>query len=152
VEKMNAKINKIIQFCEELDAEFHLHSSCGLGRPCIGIIKGSGFISYNPLNDETNIEPYQMKEGDNEYDYITELYCEEFDKIKASDAYHKFDCLAVLLSESNANKNYEEAIDQLYEWVIALEKIGVEIVHYKSFTYPWEENEIRKVYSLRKKA
>jgi hypothetical protein len=56
------------------------------------------------------------------------------------------------LTESNKDKNYEEAIDQLHEWVVALEKIGVELVHYKSFTYPWEENEIRKVYSLRKKA
>jgi hypothetical protein len=148
---MNAKINKIIQFCDEIDAEFHIHSSCGIVRPCIGIIKDNGFVSYNPIYDWGNIEPYEMKNKDNEGDYITELYCEEFDKIKASDAYHKFDCLAVLLSESNANKNYKEAIGQLYKWVIALEKIGVELIHYRSFTYPWQEGEIRKVYSLRKK-
>lgn len=148
---MNSKINKIIQLCEELDAEFHIHTSCGIGRPCIGIIKGSGFLSYNPTYDDGNIEPYQMKEGDDEYDYISELYCEEFERIKPSDAYHKFDCLAVLLNKQNDNMDYEEAINQLYEWVIKLEEIGVELVHYKSYSYPWDEGKVSKTYSLRKK-
>lgn len=148
---MNDKLNKVVQFSEEVGAEFHIHTSCGIGRPCIGIIKGSGFIAYNPLYDECTVEPYTMQSPEDEYGHITQLYCAEFDNVKPPNAYHKFDCLAVLLTESNKSKNYEQAIDELYNWVVELEKIGVELVHYKTSYYFFDPEKEEKHYCFKKK-
>jgi hypothetical protein len=114
---MNTKIDKIIKFCEEIDAEFYIHSSCGLGRPCIGIVKDSSFIEYNPIDD--NLQ------------YKLDYYYEGFNKIAPPDAYHKFNCVAVLLhGKDDIIMDYEEAIDQLYNWVLDLEEIGVVLVEF----------------------
>ena len=107
------KIQTIINFAKDIDAKFNIHGECGFGRPCIGITKNDNWIAFNPLDKTKGYEP------------IKELFSEKFYDIKPEDAYHKFDCLAVLLHD-----DLERAIDQLYDWVRKIKLLGVEAVPY----------------------
>lgn len=83
----------------------------GFGRPCVGFLTGDSYVYYNPIS-----------EGD--YMPIKELYDARHYNIVPDDAYHKTDCMAVLVHEDN----YNEGLKQLGEWIDKLEKIGVEVV------------------------
>ena len=92
---------------------FNPEGECGILRECVGLSKDNHWISYNPTSYDT-------------WDYIDEFYCAQLEHITPPDAYHKFECLAVL-------GRGEDAISQLYDWVVAIEELGeVSIGSYKT--------------------
>lgn len=84
----------------------------GFGRSCVGLESGEKYIDYNPYSSG-NYEPIPGFQGD----FLPE---------GVPDAYHKHDCIAVLVS----GDQYDEAIQQLCIWVKYLESLNVEIVQY----------------------
>jgi hypothetical protein len=89
---------------------------CGFGRPCVGFTYGGNYIDYNPMSmgsDYKQIWPYDSR----------------LSTPAGVDAYHKHDCVAVLVTDDN----YEAALDQLLKWVEHLESHGVlEVVQYET--------------------
>lgn len=85
----------------------------GFMRPCVGFVKGQGYIDYNPRHDISEAE-------------ADAFFCKEFDQIKPEDAYHKHDCLAVLV-----HSKASEAIKQLAHWAQELDAIGIEVLPYR---------------------
>lgn len=73
----------------------------GFGRPCVGIIHGSAYVDL-PLYGSAN-------------------YDEEWGALPPDpeDAYHKHDCLCVLV-QGEDEAAYDKALEQLYTWVVAL--------------------------------
>lgn len=89
----------------------------GFCRPCVGFAHGDSFVAHNPFDYET-LEPIPDFEDDrlNPPDGV-------------GDAYHKHDCLCVLVEDDN----YDAAMGQLLTWVRHLESIGeLEVAHYKT--------------------
>lgn len=82
----------------------------GFGRPCVGFLRGSSFIDYNASIDYPN----PLFPGDEEI-WST-----------VDDAYHKHNCLAVLVNDDD----YEEALTQLHKWITDWDKEGIEIVEF----------------------
>ena len=92
---------------------FDDEGECGFGRKCVGFCRGTSWVSYNP---------YRYPD----FDAIEELQCDAIGDCRPSNAYHKYDCLAVLGRD-------DEAIEQLAMWVTAIEALGdVEIVEYST--------------------
>lgn len=111
-------IDKAVERCQNFATKHKLifedTGTVGFDRPCVGFIRGSGYIDYNPLQypDFSNVWPHDHRLGP---------------PAGVEDAYHKHDCLAVLVHE----ENYGVAIDQLAAWVDHLESQGeVEVVEY----------------------
>lgn len=78
----------------------------GFGRPCVGIVVNDHYVDRWP-DDVFDDEP------------MHDVY-----KVAApEDAYHKHDCLAVLVH----NENYDSAIEQLFYWVSKLERAGATV-------------------------
>ncbi len=93
---------------------FNDEGECGLGRDCVGFGTGDNWISFNPTQSGGNYEP------------IKGLQCEAAYAPDGVDAYHKFNCLAVL-------GRGPKAIKQLALWVQSIEAAGnVEIVTYET--------------------
>lgn len=74
--------------------------SVGFGRDCVGFVKGSGYINYNP----TTYPDFDLAFPNREYIYPPNT---------APDAYHKHECMCVLVHDDN----YKKALRQLYAWV-----------------------------------
>lgn len=110
VEEHKANIE---EFCERFELTFEDEGEVGFGRECVGILKGTNYVNYNPSLSGGN------------YDTIKELFDEEFYGLAPEDAYHKHDCLCVL-------GRSDESIKQLSEWVDALNEYGVEVVEYET--------------------
>lgn len=88
----------------------------GFGRPCVGFLGKSGnYVDYNPLAAP---------------DYLD--YAVEYDERLVSpvkDAYHKHDCMAVLVH----GEDYDAALEQLNEWIVHVEAQGaVEVIEYET--------------------
>jgi aminoglycoside phosphotransferase family enzyme len=105
------KLN-IEEFANKHNLIFEEEGECGFGRECVGLLYGLNYVAYNPT-DSIN------------YDYIEEFYDERFCDITPSDAYHKYDCLAVL-------GRGDIAIRQLSDWIDELNKIGVKVDKYET--------------------
>jgi hypothetical protein len=91
---------------------FEDHGEVGFGRPCVGFTSGARYIDYNPRNNSD----YELVWPD----------ARPIGHPHGVEAYHKHDCLAVLVADS-----YDAAILQLATWVEALEAQGeLEIVTY----------------------
>lgn len=87
----------------------------GFGRPCVGFLRQS-YIAFNPT-----------KEPD--YDYVWPEDIRLRPPKTVVDAYHKHDCLAVLVH----GDDYDKALAQLNAWVGHLEAQGtVELAQYKT--------------------
>lgn len=99
-------------FANRFKIVFDDEGECGFGRECVGIRHGDNWVAYNPVNRE-------------DYEYIEEFYDERLSEIAPKDAYHKYDCLAVL-------GRGEEAIRQLSDWVDRLNELGVVIDEYET--------------------
>lgn len=106
------------RFANQHKLIFEDKGEVGFGRPCVGFLRGPGYVNYNPLNDRT-------------YDYIWPRDLRLSPPTDTTDAYHKHDCLAVLALGDEPD--YETAIDQLAAWVTHLESQGeVEIAQYET--------------------
>jgi len=109
---INECISNIQQFADTHNIKFEQDGEVGFGRECVGLMKGSNYIDYCPINMET-------------YGDLPELYDERLLKIAPNNAYHKHDCLAVLGRD-------EEAIRQLSDWVDKLKELNVSIEEYST--------------------
>jgi hypothetical protein len=108
-------VQKLQEFADKFDLEFNNPGECGIFRPCVGFVKDGSYVGYNPYSAPS-------------YKQIEELYDSRWGKISPKDAYHKFDCLAVLIK----NDDIVEAQKQLLDWVEKMEAIGVELVQYET--------------------
>ncbi len=107
-------VTKLQKFANEHGIVLKLKSEVGFGRPCIGFTHGNGYIDYNPIHMGT-------------YDDLPGFEDRRISEAAPVDAYHKHQCLAVLVETDR-----ERAIAQLAEWVDAMNEIGVEIVEYET--------------------
>lgn len=83
----------------------------GFGRPCVGICFGQSYVDLPQY-------PHEAEHGSDE---MTDYYSQT--KLLPSapeDAYHKHDCLAVLVH----NDDYDKALEQLWDWVGVLSQQG----------------------------
>ena len=85
------KIAYMVEWAAKGGALLEINGEVGFGRPCVGICKGSSYIDYS---------------------YDDDIWHPE-------DAYHKHDCLAVLVRGER-----EDALEQLYQWVKWLDENG----------------------------
>lgn len=79
----------------------------GFGRPCVGFIKGDGYIDYNPTQHP-------------DYEYVWEQDARLGPSNQIPNAYHKHHCMAVLVQ----GDDYDSALEELNEWVKHLEAQG----------------------------
>lgn len=111
-------VQEAIEICNQFALKhkviFEEQGEVGFGRPCVGFMRGNNYVDYRPYHSET-CEPIWP----------------ENDAIRAPEAtpnaYHKHDCLAVLVH----GENYDAAKIELAEWVKHIEAQGeVEIASY----------------------
>lgn len=117
---MKQVIKKLNDFAKKYNVDFIMDGECGFGRPCTGFSANNQYIAYNPIHIHgTKLIYLTDRKGDS-------LKDDRHFELKPKDAYHKHDCMAVLVY----NGDYDEGYRQLAEWVDNLEKIGVEIVDF----------------------
>jgi len=86
------KLGWMMEFAKKNNAIINLNTSCGLGRPCVGLVVDESFPDYEWFgNDWERIDPNG------------EVWIPEH-------AYHKHPCVAVLGTG-------EAAEEELYEWL-----------------------------------
>lgn len=105
-------IEVIKAFADKHNIQYELEGEVGFGRECVGFLKGENYVDYNPICGP-------------DYEYVLDFYDERLSNITPENAYHKHDCLAVL-------GRGEQSIQQLAEWVVKLEELGVEIAQYRT--------------------
>lgn len=103
------KLN-IQEFANRFKLIFEEEGECGFGRECVGLMKGSNYVDYNPINNAS-------------CDYVKGFYNEKLYEIVPKNAYHKHNCLAVL-------GRGESSIIELSEWVDKLNKLGAVVERY----------------------
>ena len=98
----------------------------GFGRACVGFETGAAYVDYNPQR-RLEVSPYyeDVWPRDRRLDPPAD---------KTPNAYHKHDCLAVLIdrkhpipeggSEDYSDEAYDEALEELLAWVEHLEAQG----------------------------
>ena len=112
------KIKAARKVCEDFAIRhkvvFEDEGEVGFCRPCVGFLRDS-YVDYNPIN----MKNYEEKiEGFDEYL-----------SAPVKDAYHKHDCMAVLVYDDG----YDKAIIQLAEWVKEWESKGpMEVVTFRT--------------------
>lgn len=108
---------ELLEFANKHSLILEKEGECGFGRPCVGFLtKGSNYLDHNPTNYK-------------DYSYINGEYDERLDAPSGVEAYHKHDCMAVLVHDDE----YEEGLAQLLKWVKHLESQGeLEVVEYKN--------------------
>lgn len=99
------KLATMIDWCERNKVNLETQGEVGFGRPCVGVISGSSYVQYD-------------------YDLGLEI---------PEDAYHKDDCLAVLVFD----EDYHKALDQLYEWIVSIIEQDLKIE--RSIRKTWNE-------------
>lgn len=107
-------ILKLSKFAEEHGIVLQMKGECGFGRPCVGFLKHDNYVDYCPTEHPN-------------YSRIAKFYDDRLLQVP-EDAYHKHDCMAVLVHDDN----YDEGLKQLCEWVDTYEDLGVELVEYKT--------------------
>jgi hypothetical protein len=96
---------------------FEEKGEVGIGRLCVGFVRGDGYVDYNPYRFPDLLVP------------VWEIDHRLCPPPTVPDAYHKHDCLAVLVH----NDDYDEAKRQLALWVLHLVGQGeVEVVEYET--------------------
>jgi len=108
-------------FADEHGIEYRL-GEVGFGQPCVGYLvtedeKRGSYIDYNPVNQV----------GQHYFPFN-----ECLEPINITDAYHKHDCMCVLLRDDLADKALEVAVCQLANWVIQYDMIGVVVMEFAS--------------------
>lgn len=110
--RMWAAVNKLV---------FEDEGEVGFGRKCVGIRDGQQYVDLGPPKEYKNpphrsIWSPEVAEGAHAYDRESKIDY-------APDAYHKHDCLAVLVHGGD----YAKAIGQLYAWVQMIDQRGLVI-------------------------
>lgn len=82
---------------------------CGFGRPCVGVSDGSKWVDWRATTGAPDYKPIPG----------------EYDGWVPNDAYHKHDCVAVLVHNDNA----ELAWIQLAAWLNAIILNGWTVLH-----------------------
>lgn len=120
-------------FATRHDLYYTTRGSCGFGRPCVGFGRrnetGDQFIDFNPI-DMADPEYKRFPE----YDCGT-LVAPPHDLVP--DAYHKHDCMAVLVhcaGDEPTPEETERALKQLAAWVQYLEQHGQDKVHVVTYS------------------
>lgn len=84
---MNQELrNKLEQFALKHKLILEEAGEVGFGRPCVGFLKGTGYVDYN-----ATVHP----------DYKPAFPDDEYYEPPVPDAYHKHDCLAVLVHDDD---------------------------------------------------
>jgi len=96
---------------------FQDHGECGFGRPCVGLLHGDSYVDYRPMRKAPPPDYYVRVFENDDFRYVPE---------DVPDAYHKHDCIAVLVH----NDDYELAIRQLAAWVLYLDANNAKVVEY----------------------
>lgn len=110
-------------FAKKLGVLFDDAGECGFGRPCVGFRHGDQWVAYNPLVMEFApgaLNPKYMPLREVEDARL------QADPNETPNAYHKSDCLAVLVHGGNV----EAAVLELAAWASRLDALGVELHHY----------------------
>lgn len=108
---------KLENFSVKHNIKLIIDGEVGFGRKCVGFLKNLSYVQFNPI-DLQDYEPIEHLQD-------VRLYPPN----EVTDAYHKIDCLCVLVHD----ENYEKALYQLYKWVVHLESLGeVEVVSYEN--------------------
>ena len=94
-----ARIVYITEWAARYGATLQLNGQVGIGRPCVGVLKGDHYI-----------DSADVKWGGDRF---------AGDWWEPEDSYHKHDCVAVLNHDDD-----EAALAQLYEWVKWLDGHG----------------------------
>jgi hypothetical protein len=112
----NASLLKLSVFADKHGISLVSKGECGFGRPCVGFTKNSNYIDYCPIDMST-------------YDPIPKLEDDRLYPPDSVNAYHKHNCLAVLVD----GDDYTKALGELAEWVDHLTEQGeVEVVSYRT--------------------
>ena len=112
----NPLLLKLSVFADKHGISLVSKGEVGFGRSCVGFTMGSNYIDYCPI-DMSTYEPIEKLNDDR-------LYAPD-----GVEAYHKHNCLAVLVEDDD----YDEALRQLAMWVDHLTSQGeVEIVSYRT--------------------
>lgn len=109
-------VQEAIEICNQFAIKhkviFIEKGTVGFGRPCVGFVRGNNYLEYNPCDESTH-EP---------------LWPENQALLPPDttpNAYHKHDCIAVLVEDDN----YDAGKIELAEWARHIEAQGeVEIV------------------------
>jgi len=112
--KNSATWLKLQTFANEHKLILEDKGEVGFGRPCVGFIKGTGYINYNPLDRS---------------DYLTKVFAGDEDLTPPQgvpNAYHKHSCMAVLVH----GHDYDAALEELAVWVDDWSRIGVRVVDF----------------------
>ena len=108
----------IREFAEKHGLTVEFDGEVGFGRPCVGLKDArENYVDYNPYSYA----------GD-DYLALPEFEDDRFDEIAPEDAYHKHDCVAVLVH----NDKYDPAVEQLADWCRKLDELGVEVASYST--------------------
>ncbi len=108
-------IEKLQKFANDHGVVLDLDGEVGMGRPCVGFRHGNSYVDYNPITMGGN------------YDDVPGFEDRQIAESAPPDAYHKHQCLAVLVETDR-----EKAIEQLGDWVDAMNTIGVEMIDYRT--------------------
>ncbi len=108
--------NKLERFAIKHKVVLEEKGTVGFGRNCVGFLRGNGYIDLNPYKSAPTFERV-FKDDD---------YYYEPDNVP--DAYHKHDCVAVLVH----GEDWGKALRQLALWVDDLEANGAQLVAYKT--------------------
>jgi len=107
-------VENIRKFCEETGFNYKV-GECGIGRPCVGINANEHWVSYDLL-DGPNYKSIGEHKG----------ACES----APATAYHKYPCLAVLMSETTP-ENITVATKELDDWIKSIMEAGYQKKPYR---------------------
>ena len=119
MDKNSPTWRKLQEFANEHKLILEDKGEVGFGRPCVGFIKGTGYIDYDPLDRP---------------DYLTKVFPNDKDLDPPQgvpNAYHKHSCMAVLVH----GDDYDAALEELAVWVDDLNRIGVRVVDFPTGAY-----------------
>ena len=129
---------ELMDFCKAHGVTLYEKAECGFGRPCVGIMDAGGgnYVDHNP---------HQAPD----YDPIAEFEDPRLYAPEGVNAYHKHECLAVLITGSEEDMDgYDTAIRQLHRWIQNIETEGeVEIVEYDRYAEGHVVNPIQMLIS-----
>lgn len=111
---LEEKIKKMEEFASKHGIEFSHDGTAGF-REAVGYTYLNNYIMYKPLNMST-------------YEEIPGFEDDSIGDRAPEDAHHKVQCLAVLVKEGGN----EVALDQLYDWTMDMEGMGVEFKTYRT--------------------
>ena len=117
---MEKTIENLQRFADDHKIVLETKGECGFGRSAVGFLHGDNYVAHNP---------FRMGDAP-DFEFIHPKGFEKDPRLCAPrgvDAYHKHDCLAVLVSD----EDYDKALKELNMWVEHLESQGeVEVATY----------------------